>query len=186
MEDGSKINDVLNAIKTKFKTLLPDLPTCEVHSGRFDEEELKRVSTKAPALYIAELGIASVIPEATEQVNSKYVFAVFVITKDQGLLDKDVAARNLVETIVNVLNNQRWGLVGIGIPEKITGKNLYSSKSKNNHTMWVVSWHQEVTTGTSVFDEEGYQVPTELYISIDDENFDQILGSEDVAANKND
>lgn len=159
-----KINTLLNSIKTQLNTQFPELKTCEIHDGRFDVTELKRVATKSPAMHVSVLTVPKVSDEATEQVNGILNLVIYVITSDQHQLSKGESARNLVEALLHSISHQRWGNVGIGKAQSITAQNLYSSTVNKGIALWAVTWQQDITLGQDVFDQTGV-MPTELYLA---------------------
>jgi hypothetical protein len=161
-EFNMKINNLLNSIKTQLNTQFPELKTCEIHDGRFDVAELKRVSTKTPAMHISVLTIPKSGANATEEVNSMLNLVIYIITSDQHKLTKGEAARNLVETLLPIISHQRWGEVGVGEAISINAQNLFNSTANKGIALWAVTWKQDITLGETVFDQDSV-IPSELY-----------------------
>lgn len=159
-----KINTLLNSIKTQLETQFPKLKTCEIHDGRFDVSELKRVATKTPAMHVSVLTVPKVNDEATEQVNGMLSLVIYVITSDQHQLSKGESARNLVEALLQSVSHQRWGEIGVGKAEGIAAQNLYNSTVNKGIALWAVTWKQDITLGQDAFDQTGV-IPSELYVA---------------------
>lgn len=159
-----KINSLLNSIKTQLETQFPELKTCEIHDGRFDVSELKRVSTKTPAMHVSVLTVPKVTDEATEQVNADLSLVIYVITSDQPKLKKGESARNLVESLLPIISHQRWGEVDVSKAQSINAQNLFNSTVNKGIALWAVTWKQDITLGQDVFDQTGV-TPSELYVA---------------------
>lgn len=167
-------NDVLNAIKDHLKTTFTGLKTVDVIAGRFSLVELKRISTKAPAMLVAELGTASIESQGNGQANPMKSFAIFIVTRDEKNLKKEVAARNLADAleIMLVAEMPVWKInndpiPGVKVPEQVKTDNLYSTEiDKTGVCLYGVTWRQKITIGDNIFTNEG-TVPTELYVGYD-------------------
>ncbi|WP_178860824.1 phage protein Gp37 [Thiomicrorhabdus cannonii] len=161
-------NELLNAIKDDLKQRFSALKTCEVHPGRFNLGELKRLSAKTPALLVSALGTLKTENTGTEQSDSTKQLAVYFVTKNAPGLSADDACRNLVDALEIYLEGQlpRWGLVGISEPTAIRSDNLYTSEvDKNGVMLWAVTWQQRIRLGESLFAEDGI-LPTTLYVAV--------------------
>ena len=167
----STSNELLNAIKDDLKARFNELKTCEVHPGRFNLEELKRLSAKTPALLISSLGTVKPENTGTEQSDSTKQLAAYFVTKNAPNMEADVACRNLVDALELYLEGQlpRWGLSDIGEPKAIRSDNLYSSKvDKQGVMLWAVTWQQRIRMGESLFVEDG-TLPSKLYVGFSPE-----------------
>lgn len=165
----STTNELLNAIKDDLKGRLSQLKTCEVHPGRFNLKELKRISAKTPALLVSSLGTAKVLNPGTGQAKPVKQLAIYLVTKASPQLSAEEACRNLVDALELYLEAEspRWGLTGIGQPQAVRSDNLYSSEvDKNGVMLWAVTWQQSLTLGDSIFNEDG-TLPTTLYVGYD-------------------
>ncbi len=161
------LNGALDAIAARMAQAFPALKTCEVHAGRFDADELARISARVPALFVSCLGIPKVTNAGTEQADADAALAVFVLLGSSPGLPRDVAARNVVEALVVLVQNERWGLSGCGETREIRAENLYGGKiDAQGVALWAVSWRQLLRLGASCFDESG-TVPSHLYLGID-------------------
>ncbi|NVK42112.1 MAG: hypothetical protein HWE39_12800 [Oceanospirillaceae bacterium] len=157
-----KINEILDGIKTQLKTQFPELKTCEIHDGRFDVSELKRVSTKTPAMHISVLGLPMSSDQSTEEVNVDASLVIYVITSDQPKLSKGESARNLVEALIPTVSHQRWGVMQTGKAESINAQNLFNSTANHGIALWAVTWRQNLTIGSEP-EQESF-MPAELYV----------------------
>ncbi|MDP2607947.1 MULTISPECIES: phage protein Gp37 [unclassified Oceanobacter] len=135
--------DIQAAMVATIKDKLPKLKTCEVHEGRFDANELKRVAGRCPAVYIACLGVGQPINEGSTFAPLRW--GAFVVTKDAPRSDRNSQALNLVQAVNVILAAQAWGLDETrSEPERVTSQNLFStSTSAQGVSMWAVTWTQE-------------------------------------------
>ncbi|WP_040728225.1 hypothetical protein [Thiomicrorhabdus sp. Kp2] len=162
----STTNELLTAIKTEFKNRLNALKTCEIHPGRFNLQELKRLSAKTPALLVSSLGTVKVNNPGTGEAKPVKQLVVYIVTKTTAQLSAEEACRNLVDAIEHYLESEspRWGVNGTGQPQAIRSDNLYSSEvDKNGVMLWAITWQQHLTLGESLFIEDG-TLPSQLYV----------------------
>lgn len=160
----------LDGVCTVLKGRLPALKTCELHGGRFDVQELKRLGTHAPAIYLS----AMAAPLNGELGDGRRILRMqltaFVVAKDAPGLSRDRAALNLVEALLLMIPNNVWGLAGqCSFPQKISAQNLYSGAlDKTRLALWGVSWQQGVFAGQSLWPEDGV-VPSKVYVGTEPE-----------------
>lgn len=162
-----RLNDALRAISARLKATFPGIRECAPHPGRFDEAELKRVATRAPALFVSCLGCLTVTNPGTEQADASLALAVYIVTQSVPGLPRDAGARNLAEALVTLVPLERWGLSGCGEAQAVRATNLYSGDvDKLGVALWAVSWQQTLRLGDSVFAADG-TLPRELYLGIE-------------------
>lgn len=164
------LNDLLMSICSQIKTWLPDLKTCEPHGGRFDKNEIKRVSGRAPAVYVAVLATGRPEPVGTGEQDVPVTFAAYAVAIDKPKLSKAVAALNITELLVTRIYAQQWGR-----PEHVFGagpassRNLYSGViATKGVALWAVTWRQTVRVGDDVFVTD-LPMPSTLYLGISPE-----------------
>lgn len=160
------MNAALEAICARLRASFTALKTCETHPGRFDEDELKRISGRAPAMYAACLGVPRFENPGTEQADEDALWGIFCVTGNAPDLTRDEAARNLAEAVALLVQNERWGLAHTGEAREIKAENLYSGKLSSAGTaIWAVVWRQKIRLGDSVWDGEGV-FPSHLYVGL--------------------
>ena len=168
-----RTQELLEAARREIsQKLFPGLKTCEVHDGRFDLGELRRVSTRTPAIFVACLGTLEVESRGTGQVDAVKQLAAYVITRNSVGLPRGQAARNLVDGLeIYLLRGReedarpgRWGLSGVGPAERIRAQNLYSGPiDKQGIALWAVSWQQKLLLSTAM-DQFCPPLPSQLYL----------------------
>lgn len=128
--------------------------TCEPHGGRFDVEELKRVSRKTPAVFVAVLGLRDVV-ERNGDFQATVAWGAFAVAKDNPGLRRDLAAAALVDRLTMIVPDNTWGLEDecLRRPQGIRGDNLFSaSVNKLGVAMWAVTWQQSMVLGQAMDD----------------------------------
>jgi hypothetical protein len=165
----SDINIFLNAVKDRLNTVLPALKSCDVHDGRFDVSELKRIATQAPAVFVAVLKVPKTTTNGQDQLEADLSLVVYIITKSAHKLDKGEAARNLAEFIMQQVKSERWDGQAQNRATQIAGDNLYSGiVDKMNIALWAVTWKQTIVLGDEYFNENEF-LPTRMYATHDNE-----------------
>lgn len=160
--------DLLNQVASVLISSLTELKACDVHPGRFTVQEIKRLTTKTPAIYVASLGIAKTEHTGTEQIQAEHRLAAYVITKDAPRLPRHQSAIAIVDTLVAQVPHERWGR-RCGPAQNVRAENLYSGQAdRAGIAVWAVTWNQSVSLGESVADEFGI-VPAQLYIGLEPE-----------------
>jgi phage gp37-like protein len=121
------------------------------HGGRFDLEELKRISTKTPALAVSLLGVPRMTVEGGVAV-ADASWALFPVTTDAQVTKRDASAIALVNVILSKLPSQRWASTADGPPQSIEATNLYSSTlDRTGINLWLVRWRQTVSLPNVTF-----------------------------------
>ena len=164
-----KLDEFRNAIAAYIRSMMPNLGECRPHPGRFDLEELKRVSAKTPAVYVACLGVSGATDAGGDDamVDAGLAMAIYVVTTDRQGLPRDVAVLNIVEALSLALVGNRFGVADVGVPSEIKGQNLYAGNvDRIGVAMWGLSWKQSVrlkAESSEFGDTENPVLPTEIY-----------------------
>ena len=159
---------IVDTIKGEF-----GLKTVKTHSGKFTTDSLRKlIAGKTPTVLIAALRVGSVNRVDNDQVETSIYFAAYVITTDKKAINKDESALNIVEALLSILPNNRWGVVGqdIGVPKSINAENLYSNDTDaKGVAIWTLSWQQTARLGVDLFDTE---TPfSELFGAFDEDDY---------------
>lgn len=142
---------IRDAIAAAIKPSLIGIKTCEGHAGRFDLNEIKRIATKAPALYLSISQIENINDDGNE-INATIHWVAFIITRDIPGTERDVSALAYVQALISLLPGNNWALDETETtPKKINAKNLYTANiDKKGIAMWAVSWSQRMMIGTEL------------------------------------
>lgn len=169
-----RINELLEAVRAELAGLFPDLKACQVHDGKFNQAELKRIATKTPALLVALLGVTKVTDPGTEQSDAELQLAAFVVTRSSPGLDRGPAARALMEALLIHVPRTRWGLTGVSSGRDVRAQNFYAGEiDRQGVALWAVSWRQPVRLGDSIFDDDG-TLPSRLYVAFEGEDYEEL------------
>ncbi|KAB1440351.1 phage protein Gp37 [Pseudodesulfovibrio senegalensis] len=124
---------------------------CASHGGRFDLHELKRISTKAPAVFVAVLGFSD-LTESCGDYEAWVTWGAFVVTRDRPGQPRDLAALSIVDMLSLLIPGNTWDLKeSISTAERTRADNLFSTViDKAGMAMWAISWRQNMTLGQAM------------------------------------
>ncbi len=144
-EASLSLNAVLNAVRDDFSACLSKLRQCKVHDGRFGLKELRRIATHAPAVLVAVIGVPAVADPGTNEIDCELQIVAYIITRDGARLLRGKAARIIAQTLLLKVRANRWGLTGVGAPERLRADNLYSGDiDRHGVAIWAVLWRQKI------------------------------------------
>lgn len=158
-----------DAVVATLRTKIPGVKSIEAHGGTFDEKEIKRYATLAPAIRVAVTGVGQVARHATGQLKIPVHFAAVVITKDaasegSGKVSRDVTALLLSNAVALAVYGNRFGLEGVYQPEDVRGRNEYSGLlDTTGVALWQVTWTTPALVGESV--DEAIAALAELWVN---------------------
>jgi len=146
------LNQIQDAIVATIKNGLTDLKTVEAHGGRFDAGEIRRVSAKAPAAFIAVLNFRQLNNHGSHMVT----LGAFVTARDLPGNLRTKQAGALVSALATFISRNRWGLDDAeDIPQGISGRNLYGSNvDSKGVALWAITWQQRFELDDQVDVEE--------------------------------
>lgn len=139
------LGDLPALIARRIHDLLPGLRQCEGMAGRFDADELKTVSTRAPAVLVARLGSTMPRPLAGPHFHYTLRMAAFVVTKDALDLGRDAAAAAICQTLLQRIPGATWAIDGVGPATEVADQSLSGATMKaKGVALWAVTWAQPV------------------------------------------
>lgn len=156
--------DLRQAIAMQIGEWLPKAD-CDTAPGRMNEDEIKKMAVKTPAIRVACLGMPKAEAVGDGEVDRDVAFAAYILTTDKPQLPRDTAALRMVEDLLLRLPGLRWGQANVhAIAEgAVTGENLYSSKLNGTGVaLWAVVWTQKVRMGDNAYP-NGPVLSAELY-----------------------
>ncbi len=163
------IDELQNAQLEKLKELFPALGQrgrgmAVLHAGRFGEGEIDELVVKTPAVFLTVTAVRQLVDCGDGRFSLECEFSAGILTTDAKGLPRDVAGKNMSESIVKWLPNNRFGLLDVGSPSAIAAANLYTGKARGKAVaLWAVSWTQTVTGDESDFKTDAV-TPENLYI----------------------
>lgn len=150
------------AIAAELRELLPGLRQCEGMEGRFDLDELKTVTARAPAVLVARLGASMPRPLAGPHWHYHLRMAAFVVTKDTLDLRRDLAAGAICQALLRRIPGATWGLAACGDARDVADQSLSGAALKaKGIALWAVTWTQPVVLADLP---EDVPVALELYV----------------------
>lgn len=121
-----------------LRQVLPGRIHIEAHGGKFDLAELKRYSTRAPAVLIAILRAGDA---GTTQPRAEVRCAAYLVIKDTRDEVRDAAHLLLADRLMQLL--RRTPLPDAGKASQLTWDNLYSGYAdEEGIALGAVSWRQ--------------------------------------------
>ncbi|WP_296639191.1 hypothetical protein [Roseinatronobacter sp.] len=144
---------------------LPRLKSCEGMLGGFDLDELKRTGLASPAVLVSRLAIRPRDTLAGPHRRVTLAMAAFVVTRDEMGLKRDTALSNITATLIQIIPDNCWGLVGVGPAERIEERVLINRAARQvTASLAVVTWDQPVTLAELP---QGTVLRPELYLGGD-------------------
>lgn len=127
------------------------------HGGTFDDAELGRFATKAPAIRVALVGVGKVGQYGDGRLSLPVNVAAVAVTKDSmsdgKKIERDLAGLGLTQAIELAVFGNRFGFEGIGRPADLVSRNEYSGKlDTTGISLWQVTWTSNLLLGDQVSD----------------------------------
>jgi hypothetical protein len=139
------------AVVASLAAKLGDTIDVDSHGGTFDEEEVKRYSTKAPAVRVAIVGAGHASRYADGRWRIPVRFTAVLITRDAAKPEKvqrDAAALLLASAIELAVAGNRFGLEGVFQPTAVEARSEYSGPvDKLGVAIWQVTWTTDALVG---------------------------------------
>jgi hypothetical protein len=144
-----------NGVVETLDTATPKNVHCASHGGRFDLQELRRVSSKAPAIYVASLGFSN-LKESSGSYEATVAWGAFIVAKDQRGAKRDQVALAIVDMLSLIVPDNSWSLdETLGAPERVQADNLFSALiDKAGVAMWAITWRQHMQLGQAMTENE--------------------------------
>lgn len=141
----SRTVELLNAIETGIKKDFGnEVKTVKVHGGRFSLDDLKKIPTKAPAIYIGLLRLKKT-KDATCKSDRDAFLVASVITKDVKGKSRHISVIELSERLTSLIEDNNWGLDFVDTEDEVIVQNFYSNKiNTTGVAIYGLSWTQQV------------------------------------------
>jgi hypothetical protein len=125
------------------------------HGGTFNEAELKRFATKAPAVRVAIVGVGKASRFADGRLRVPVRFAAVVVTRDAApggaKIPRDAAALLLATAVELAVGGNRFGLEGMFQPTDLEARSEYSGPVDTlGVALWQVTWTSDALIGDSL------------------------------------
>jgi hypothetical protein len=144
------------AVADALKAAIPNVDIA-THGGTFDDAELARFATKAPAIRVAIAGVGKHEQFGDGRIVFPVNFAAVAVAKDSmsegKKIERDLAGLGLAQAIELTVFGNRFGLEGVGRPSDLHGRNEYSGKlDQTGISLWQVTWTSNLLLGDQVSD----------------------------------
>lgn len=160
-----RIVDYRAAVASAIFAKLPDLKECRPYAGRFDLTELKNITTRCPAIFVAVLGSRDNGAYGDGRRAVALNLAAYVVTMDQPGTDRDIAALNLCEILQGWIPHQRFGTDDCADAGEVRFDNLYSGSLRGQAiALMAVTWQQLLVIGEPCDPEPGPPVPGTVWL----------------------
>lgn len=162
MSDPALLASLPDRIADAIRAALPGLREVAAHAGRFDLEELKAFTARAPAVRVALLRVDAGVEVAGPAIQREAALAAFIVTRDAPSLPRDAAAATIAQALLGLVEGNRWGSPDLGQARNVAAENLYNAGTRGQGvSLWAVSWAQPLTLEAA----PAPGVPVDLYYS---------------------
>lgn len=149
-------------VAAQVHAALPALQTCKAIAGRLDMEEVGAKGWKTPAVLVSRLRVEQQRPLSGPHYVFKVTMAAFVLTKDTLELQRDVAATNISQVILQLLPEAQFGRTDIGPAAAIAEEPIVTAAiRKAGVSLSAITWEQEVSLSALPGD---YVAAPDLYV----------------------
>ncbi|WP_336800657.1 hypothetical protein [Kaistia sp. MMO-174] len=167
----SRVVTFATAVAATIKTGVPSVTEATWQLGRFNLDDLARVTGRGAFVVVGVLG-ANVDRGSDSAPSALARVAAFVVTKGKKA-EREHQAWSIGEAIAVLADGkaQFWGLQGLGVPMKVRLEPLTSALSDDKGVaLLAVQWEQKLhRIGEGVFDNDP-EPPTQLFIFGEEQN----------------
>jgi phage gp37-like protein len=138
-----KIIDMRDAIVDTVRDKVGDAVQVFKHGGTFDLAQINRYAAKAPAVVVSLLAMRDYSIEGTERV-ADLRWIMMVITKSRPNEERDEKLLAILEILLHLIGDQRWGIDGVHRTTNINGANMFTAKvDAKGLALWSLTWDQK-------------------------------------------
>lgn len=147
-----------DAIVTVLKAAIPNVDIA-THGGTFDDAELARFATKAPAIRVAIVGVGKHEQYGDGRVLLPVRVAAVAVAKDAiadgKKIERDFAGLGLTQAVELTVFGNRFGLEGVKRPADLDSRNEYSGPlDKTGISLWQTTWTSGLLIGQAGVEEQ--------------------------------
>jgi len=162
MSDPALLAGLPDRVADAIRAALPGLREVAAHAGRFDLDELKAFTARAPAVRVALLRVDKGVEVSGPAMRREAQLAAFIVTRDAPALPRDRAAAAIAQALLALAEGARWGSPDLGQARSVAAENLYSAGARGQGvSLWAVSWAQPLMLEAA----PAPGVPVDLYVS---------------------
>lgn len=135
---GTTYVGVRDEAVAQMRAAFPQSVTVDAHPGRFNEAEIKRLYTSAPAILTALMQIR---PSDDDDGSQELEFVTWVLARASNRDRLYDAGLRLVSALIPWLKDNLDAAWSVGAANDVAARNLYSaSTGQINVSLWAVSW----------------------------------------------
>lgn len=161
----SRLVDLQDAVVAGVSEI-PGVAEAKPYAGQFSPDDNKRVSFRAPALFVGLAGSRDAEDPQTGELLLPMEVVVFVVAHQARRNERANVAADLAEAVAALAYRNRWGYEHCdraGLPS--LDNRFLTAFDRQGLALWTVRWHQSVAVGECAFDAEGV-APTEIYLGV--------------------
>jgi phage gp37-like protein len=138
------IVELRDTIMAGVQDRLGDAVSVISHGGRFDVDQLRRYTTRAPAIVVSCAGVSKIEIEGNER-KASLQWAAIIIARNQPANMRDVLALAMLESLLHLIAGNNWDMNDVHTPTNISATNLFSATSDSlGNAMWALTWNQAI------------------------------------------
>lgn len=139
-----KIIEVRDAIAKTIQEKLGDEINVFSHGGTFDLTQINKYAARAPAVVVSVFAMRDFVIEGSERV-ADLRWLVMIITKSVANENRGDQALGILEMILHLIGDQRWGVDGVQKTTNHNGANMFTAKvDAKGLAAWSLMWDQRM------------------------------------------
>lgn len=156
--------DFLAAVIEGLQAQLPEDHPCALRGGRLRQEELKRLDTVTPGVFISVTTLNG--GHSSDSRHLALSLMASVVCRDQNSVSKDLSALGIIETLHRHIPSQTWGLDSAHPASRCRASNRHSAELDScGLALWELTWQQTLQLEGSALEQDRPR-PTEIYLGI--------------------
>lgn len=134
------------AVAEVVHAALPGLRDCRGMAGRLNVDQVRQMGIKTPAVLISRLRARQDATFGGPHRTFRLQMAAFILCKDELGLQRDLAAANIAQVLLNLIPDHQWGLIDHAMPaETVAEEPLVSIEAnKQGLALTAITWDQVV------------------------------------------
>lgn len=130
----------------RIHATLPGLRECRGIVGRLNVEHIRQMGVKTPAVLVSRLRARQDKTYAGPHRTFRLQMAAFILCKDELGLQRDLAAANIAQVLLDLIPDQQWDIPDHVLPaEAVVEEPLVSVEAnKQGLALTAITWDQVV------------------------------------------
>lgn len=140
----ARVLELRDAIVDTIQDTVGDRVSVFAHGGSFNLEQINRYSAKAPAVVVATIACRGIEIQGTERV-ADFRWVAFILARNDTGDARDEIALAMVELLMHLIGEQRWGVECAQATKKVNAANLFSAGvDAKGLALWAITWDQAI------------------------------------------